>query len=448
MDDRARSADAKTGLHRRLSALIRPRRGARPAGLPADFDADLYLDLNADVAMAIEAGSLASAEAHYRAFGRREGRPYRLPVPTAELGGGIAGPGTFRYPYRALGALPPMAFAAPASGPEDDGIARRLIAAWHHAASHAPKAEEEGMWAARTRGFSAFHTTLRDGDAPGLAGMLAGLFQSHLAHGIAMGRTTATLARHAPEVFAAGWCDRLLRLAEALGVAPVRCAEQGDFTGPLEWVANAGRIEGALGFPLTFPEVGAPFGVRLGETILPEHALGHAYAAWRIGQLDAGPNLAEIGGGFGGLAWFLREACTSYTILDLPFTNVLQGWFLLKAGLPVSLAGEPEAALRVRPWWEIAGGDRYDLVINQDSIPEMPPETAAMYVARIRAVAPLFYSINQEAAASNTEAFRQNIVPQLVERDGGYRRLGRNLFWLRDGYVEEVYARRPAAAGV
>ena len=94
------------------------------------------------------------------------------------------------------------------------------------------------------------------------------------------------------------------------------------------------------------------------------------------------------------------------------------------------------------PWWEIERDERYDLVINQDSLPEMPPETAAMYISRIRTIAPLFYSINQEAAAPNTDEFRQVIVPELVGRDGGYQRLSRNLFWLRDGYVEEVYARR------
>lgn len=438
-DDRP-AAGARKGLAARLSALIRPRR--RADALPAGFDPDLYLDLNADVAMAVEAGRIASATEHWRHFGHREARAYRLPSPTRAPGGGILGAETFRYPYRGFGALPPMAFAAPAIGPDDEAIARRLIAAWRHSAAAAPDAAEEGMWAARTTGFSAFHTALREGDAGALVTQLAPLFQSHLAHGIAMGRTTATLARHAPEIFSAAWCDRLLRLAEALAVEPVRCPEQGDFTRPLEAVPKVERIEAALGFPLVFPDVGAPYGVRIRGTIVPEHAFSHVYAAWRIRALNPGPRLAEIGGGFGGLAWFLRDAAQSYTILDLPFTNVLQGWFLLKSGLPVSLAGEPEARFRVLPWWEIHRDARYDLVVNQDSIPEMPPDAAARYVARIRRVAPLFYSVNQEAAAANTEAFRQGVVPDLVARDGGYRRLSRSLFWLRDGYVEEVYAAR------
>lgn len=438
-DDRPVTA-ARKSLAARLAALVRPRR--RADALPADFDAELYLDLNADVAMAIEAGHIASAAEHWRHFGHRESRAYRLPTPTPALGGGIVGAATFRYPYRGFGALPPIEFAPPAAGPDDAAIARRLIAAWRHSAAAAPDAAEEGMWAARTTGFSAFHTALRAGDATALAALLVPLFQTHLAHGIAMGRTTAALARHAPAIFSAAWCDRLLRLAEALGIEPVRCPEQGDVARPLEPIRDIERIEAALGFSLAFPGVGAPYGVRVRDRIVPEHAFSHAYAAWRIRGLNPGPRLAEIGGGFGGLAWFLRNASQSYTILDLPFTNVLQGWFLLKAGLPVSLAGEPEAALRVLPWWEIHRAERYDLVINQDSIPEMPPDTAAMYVTRIREIAPLFYSVNQEAAAANTEAFRQGIVPDLVARDGGYRRLSRNPFWLREGYVEEVYARR------
>ena len=301
------------------------------------------------------------------------------------------------------------------------------------------------MWAARTQGFSAFHHALRSGDAAALAHQLNNLFQSHLSHGIAMGRTMATLARHAPTPFAASWCDRMLRLSEALGLVPVRSPEQGDFAASLNGSAfypEPTRVEAELGFPLTFPEVGAPFGVHFGAGLLPEHAFNHAYAAWRIGKIGVFERIVEIGGGFGGLAWFLRRPDRRYTILDLPFTNVLQGWFLLKAGLDVSLAGEPEAAIRVLPWWEIERDERYDLVINQDSLPEMPPETAAMYISRIRTIAPLFYSINQEAAAPNTDEFRQVIVPELVGRDGGYQRLSRNLFWLRDGYVEEVYARR------
>ncbi|WP_183435141.1 putative sugar O-methyltransferase [Methylobacterium sp. R2-1] len=426
---------------------LKRKPGERHLGrLPPDFASELYLDLNADVAMAVEAGHIASAQEHYRVFGRREGRPYRAPTASAELGGGIAGPWTYRYPYRAWPDLPAIAFAAPCPGAEDETIARRLIAAWRSGAGRSPvQADSEGMWAARTQGFPAFHRALRDGDAGVLSDLLNNLFQSHLAHGIAMGRTMATLARHAPTPFAASWCDRLLRLSEALGLAHVRSPEQGDFAAPLGPLAHhvePPRLEAELGFPLTFPDVGAPFGVPFGAGILPEHAFSHAYAAWRIGQLGDLSRVVEIGGGFGGLAWFMRGTGRRYTILDLPFTNVLQGWFLLKAGLDVSLAGEAEAAIRVLPWWEIERDESYDLAVNQDSLPEMPPETAAMYIARIRAIAPLFYSINQEAAAPNTDVFRQVVVPELVARDGGYRRLNRNLFWLRDGYVEEIYARR------
>ena len=110
-------ADRLPGLDAGLRWL-RGKPGRRqPDPLPPDFAAEAYLDLNADVAMAIEAGHIASAEEHYRVFGRREGRPYRAPAASAELGGGIAGPWTYRYPYRAWPDLPEIAFAPPRPGP-------------------------------------------------------------------------------------------------------------------------------------------------------------------------------------------------------------------------------------------------------------------------------------------------------------------------------------------
>ena len=119
---------------------------------------------------------------------------------------------------------------------------------------------------------------------------------------------------------------------------------------------------------------------------------------------------------------------------------MLQAYFLIKSGLDVSIYGEKDAAIRIRPWWDIDKTRSFDLVINQDSIPEMPSAVGTAYIRRIKEIAPLFFSVNQESAASNTGEHRQLVVPELVREVGGYRMLHRNLFWLRDGYVEEVYA--------
>ncbi|WP_156653257.1 hypothetical protein [Methylobacterium sp. Leaf111] len=39
----------------------------------------------------------------------------------------------------------------------------------------------------------------------------------------------------------------------------------------------------------------------------------------------------------------------------------------------------------------------------------------------------------------NLRADRQLRVPEIIRAAGGYTRRSRNLFWLRDGYVEEFY---------
>jgi hypothetical protein len=104
------------------------------------------------------------------------------------------------------------------------------------------------------------------------------------------------------------------------------------------------------------------------------------------------------------------------------------------------LSGEAPNRVQVLPWWEInTPGLRFDVVLNQDSIPEMSPAAGRAYIDRIKQIAPSFYSVNQEASALNTQTGRQLRVPELIRDAGGYRRLSRNLFWLRDGYVEEFY---------
>jgi hypothetical protein len=50
-----------------------------------------------------------------------------------------------------------------------------------------------------------------------------------------------------------------------------------------------------------------------------------------------------------------------------------------------------------------------------------------------------FLSINQEAKAPNLDVGRQNCVAELVETHGGLQRIARHRYWMRQGYVEEVF---------
>src|SRR5947209_9953156 len=182
--------------------------------LPLDFDAGIYLALNADVAMAVEAGDVPSAEVHFQHFGVREGRRYRLPEPTLRLGGGFVGAHTFRYPYEAYGSLPRFRFAEPRRAPSDAAIAKRVIAAWkvtEESARALGRSDTSGMWSGRMQSFSKLSHAFEVQDAETAADILAGMLQSHLTHGMAMGLSTAAVARRARNHFAAICADRVLR---------------------------------------------------------------------------------------------------------------------------------------------------------------------------------------------------------------------------------------------
>jgi len=136
----------------------------------------------------------------------------------------------------------------------------------------------------------------------------------------------------------------------------------------------------------------------------------------------------------------------SYTILDLPLINVLQGYFLSKAlgESKVTLYGEPKqegTVVHVMPTYAINTMNRKDIdvLINENSMPEMPEQSVVDYVQWARnSVRGVFYSYNQEACTI-VNGIPPVLVPEIVARVEGFRRLSRNISWLRSGYVEEVY---------
>lgn len=128
----------------------------------------------------------------------------------------------------------------------------------------------------------------------------------------------------------------------------------------------------------------------------------------------------EIGGGVGRTAYYAhRFGVTDYTIVDLPFSGISQGYFLGR------VLGEHEVKL-MSPDEFFASDERYDVVLNADSLTEIARPTAEKYAAEIRRRATRLISINHEGNAFT--------VRELLGRP-----LARHLYWLRDGYVEETY---------
>jgi hypothetical protein len=344
---------------------------------------------------------------------------------------------------------------------DDRELCRRLIDAYARATRGAAGAESTtGMWAwifsERQRRLA---EALEGGDADGLAVMLAAMLRSEFVVGMAYGDLVGA-AR--PRLGARLWwlktLDNLVSLAEALGAVPTENPEQGEVGLAFERGLGdlVARIERHLRCDITFPDVGAPYGVRAGTTLIPPDWPEQIYAARRLADAmerhASGTRVVEIGAGYGAMAYAfltLRADVERYAIVDLPIVNVLQGYFLSKAlgSEQVSLFGEAQARVAIVPNLALDTVETpCDVVVNKDSMPEMPEPAMFEYMnwAKV-ACEGLFFSYNQEAQAS-FGGERQSLVPDAVAAVGGFKRVRRDLSWVRRGYVEEIYARVAATA--
>jgi hypothetical protein len=86
---------------------------------------------------------------------------------------------------------------------------------------------------------------------------------------------------------------------------------------------------------LAGPGLGNPFGVFIDGTLLAPAAEYHHYCAQRLlSQLGAGRRVvAEIGGGYGGMAYYLLRdgGALTYLNFDVPESLALMSWYLMKA---------------------------------------------------------------------------------------------------------------------
>jgi hypothetical protein len=145
----------------------------------------------------------------------------------------------------------------------------------------------------------------------------------------------------------------------------------------------------------------------------------------------------EIGGGLGRTALYARQfGITDYTIIDIPVSSLAQGNFLgrVLGEEDISLYGEagvsPRQIKLLPPAAFLDSSDRYDVVLNVDSLTEIGIVAARQYCSAIRSKADLFLSINHEA--------NNFTVAGLIKEAGGGGEYSRTPYWLRRGYIEEI----------
>lgn len=239
--------------------------------------------------------------------------------------------------------------------------------------------------------------------------------------------------------------DALLSLTESIGARRVENPENyGPLANKISGDAVLSQLETALGIQIPMPNFyPSEFGLATRRGVMSYRVPQAIWQGWRASQLVLGikkPRVLEIGGGLGRTA--LYAGCfgiTDYTIVDIPVSSIAQGYFLGRALGPnaVRLHGETSAqddsmAIKVMsPAHFLDGNDRYDLVINVDSLTEMDRKDAVAYWNAIQKRAAIFLSVNHEGNLFT--------VAELADESISIVRRTRNPSWMRRGYVEEVF---------
>ena len=232
----------------------------------------------------------------------------------------------------------------------------------------------------------------------------------------------------------------LVTVAEALGVRKVESSENDRRFPMLPTDELLAAIDAPMGikvdFPNPFPD---EFGLQTGRGVAGERAVQSLYQAFRTRAVAEGmrsPRILEIGGGTGRAAYYChRMGLTDYTILDLPFSGISQGYFLGRALGPDAIAAEGEAASPrkvklVSPQHFMAQPARYDLVVNVDGFTEMPLAISRGYWRHFKPASRKFLSMNHEV--------NEYTVAEITQS----KPVIRFPYWLRRGYVEELYVTR------
>ena len=315
-------------------------------------------------------------------------------------------------------------------------------------AANVNNTKQADIWTELADENNTFMNAMQNKDSATLQQIFVNLYQGSLLVG--MGHTSNFLGKKFHKYFSFRCRDSILSLAEALAIKGLTSNVQ---TPLAEYMRTTNgdllpyiqKIEAVLGHSIQSPTIGKPPVAVIGDKLINPDFVRHAYVMYRVKQLGFSSNtkILEIGGGYGCVARFAYlQGFTDYTIVDLPYVNAIQAAFLSATigESEVSCYGENDAAIKIRPCTQKDSlEEKYDLVINMDSLPEINLEEALAYLNKIKSSAKFFLSINQEAKKLHRENISQHSVQELIEMVGGFKRIYRYPYWMEQGYAEELY---------
>jgi len=342
-------------------------------------------------------------------------------------------------------------------------LTKRLLTAYHKETVAKNNLTHKDIWTILAKGPHAeFINLLQKGDVNEVAFYLCNMSRMGITYGLTQGKdeynkliSDSTYRR---------WLDllnldKLITLAEALGVLPVEDPEQGKFGLSIFLNVNEAvkKIEQYLKIKIVPPSVeGGLYKLSTFEGGLHNRDITSLYTAVRcrdILKIIINPSICEIGAGIGKNAYYsYLLGINRYTIIDLPYINVLQGFYLIKT-LPMAniyLYGEDQTKVKnkngsifILPDWSLKemSGKQFDLTLNQDSFPEIDKIILLEYLQQIRLhTRKFFLSINQESNnIMIVKNLKQHVLSSIMSKEKGVELIYRFPYWLRLGYIEELY---------
>lgn len=197
------------------------------------------------------------------------------------------------------------------------------------------------------------------------------------------------------------------------------------------WLSETGGRFGPA--DLAGPETGNPFGVCLDGTLVRSGSEYQHYCAHRILNLLNGRPavVAEIGGGYGGMAYYLLRdgGRMTYIDFDLPESLALASYYLVKS-LPASeflLYGEPrtEATAVLLPLFEMAAmpAGSVDLTFSSHVMADLSDAALAKYLGAIgRMTRSYFFYSGASRAAERISKWGGESFTLLEGRSSGWNR--------------------------
>ncbi len=239
--------------------------------------------------------------------------------------------------------------------------------------------------------------------------------------------------------------DKLISFCEFLGILKLNNPENHKKINKNLNIENLiKKIEKKIKLKLKFNN---PFpgerGIKTSKGILTSREIQAIYQAYIIKRTlncneFKNKNILEIGGGLGRTAYYCYKfGIKNYTLVDLLIPRICQINYLSRLINEKKIISKPKLSnfyqkniKVVSPQFLFSNNVKFDLVFNSDSFTEIDFINQKKYQKYLKKNSKIFLSINHENNHYKVSDYFDTKNPN---------KYSKNLYWLRRGYVEEIF---------